>query len=97
MSEPKTPRTDAERDLFAQTFARIAIDAGRTIMEIYASGCPARQKADSSPVTAADECAEALILERLGADFPDLPVVAEESTAHGITPTCGACFILVDP
>ena len=37
-----------------------------------------RGKDDASPVTAADEMAEALILPALAALAPDIPVVAEE-------------------
>lgn len=91
------PPTDAERDACAQEFARIALAAGRAVMEVYAGKCAARQKADASPVTEADERAEAVILSELRAAFPDLPVIAEESVARGVIPICGARFILVDP
>lgn len=97
MTEPAPPLTDAERDACAQAFARIALAAGAAVMEVYASDCAARAKADSSPVTDADERAEAIILAGLKRQFPDLPVIAEESVAHGIVPPCGSRFILVDP
>ena len=96
MTEPKPP-TDAERDACAQEFARIALLAGRAVMEVYAGECEARHKVDASPVTEADERAEAVILAELRAAFPDLPVIAEESVSRGVIPTCGARFILVDP
>jgi 3'(2'),5'-bisphosphate nucleotidase len=54
-------------------------------------------KKDASPVTEADEAAEALILERLAEFDPDLAVVAEESVAGGKVPTEGSRFVLVDP
>ena len=97
MSEPLKPLTASERDACAQVFARIALAAGPAIMEVYAGHCIARQKADSSPVTEADERAEAIILARLAIECPDVPVIAEESAARGHVPACGSRFILVDP
>jgi len=57
-----------------------------------------REKDDSSPVTEADEAAEAFILEALGKMTPDIPVVAEEAVAAGNIPeVTGKRFWLVDP
>ncbi len=79
-------------------FGAIAVAAGLPIMDIYERGAAADYKPDGSPVTEADTQAEALILARLAATCPDLPVVAEESMAAGL---CGPVnckrFILVDP
>lgn len=85
------------RDDLARAFATIALEAGAAIMQVYAKGCEARMKDDRSPVTEADEIAEAIILERLAALVPDVPVVAEECAAKGILPDVGSRFILVDP
>jgi 3'(2'), 5'-bisphosphate nucleotidase len=54
-------------------------------------------KADESPVTEADERAEALIVPALQALAPDVPVVAEEAVAAGGMPVVGDRFWLVDP
>ena len=97
MAEPASPLTDAERDAFARAFANMALSTGQAILEVYAGACAARQKADASPVTDADERAETVILTQLAAAFPQLPVIAEESVAHGVVPACGSRFILVDP
>jgi 3'(2'), 5'-bisphosphate nucleotidase len=76
----------------------IAREAGAAIMEIYQRDIAVRKKADASPVTDADERAEAIILARLGQLAPAIPVVAEESMAAGRGPAeAGACFWLVDP
>ena len=53
--------------------------------------------ADGSPVTEADEAAEAIILRRLADVMPDVQVVAEECAAKGVIPDVGRRFILVDP
>ena len=73
-------------------------EAGAKIMEIYESDFEVRTKGDESPVTAADEAAEAIILEHLAALAPDIPVVAEESVAAGNIPDIsGGTYWLVDP
>jgi len=65
----------------------IAREAGAAIMDIYQRDIAVREKADASPVTDADERAEAIILARLGQLAPGIPVVAEESMAAGHGPT----------
>lgn len=77
--------------------ARIALDAGKLIMEVYATDFDVDRKDDSSPVTEADEKAEALILAAMRAADPDLPIIAEEAAAAGNFPEHGSRFALVDP
>ena len=75
----------------------ITREAGALIMEIYRSDFEVRGKQDASPVTEADEKAEHLILERLGALKSQFPVVSEEAAAAGYVPDMGQRFWLVDP
>ena len=75
----------------------ITREAGALIMEIYRDDFEVRGKQDASPVTEADEKAERLILERLGALQSRFPVVSEEAAAAGYVPEMGQCFWLVDP
>ena len=75
----------------------IVHDAGRVVMAVYEGDFEVRGKADASPVTAADERAEALIVPALQALAPDVPVVAEEAVAAGRCPVVGGRFWLVDP
>ena len=89
MSAPMSP--------FAASLARIAHEAGRLILSHYAGSAEARLKADLSPVTAADEEAEKLILARLAELAPGVPVIAEEEVAAGRLPKVGNRFFLVDP
>ena len=56
-----------------------------------------RDKADRSPVTAADEASEAVILEGLARLLPGLPVVSEETTGNRPAAGLGRRFLLVDP
>jgi 3'(2'), 5'-bisphosphate nucleotidase len=76
----------------------LAERAGALILEHYREGVAVRAKADASPVTVADEAAEALILEGLAGLTPEVPVVAEETVAAGHVPELGdGRFWLVDP
>jgi 3'(2'), 5'-bisphosphate nucleotidase len=67
------------------------------ILDIRARGAATRVKADASPVTEADEAAEALILEGLEDLLPGIPVLAEEEAAAGRVPELGSRFLVVDP
>jgi 3'(2'), 5'-bisphosphate nucleotidase len=77
-------------------FRRLALQAGDRIMEIY--GRPdfdVRAKDDASPVTEADEAADAVISAGLRAAFPDVPLVTEEQVAsHALSERT---FFIVDP
>jgi 3'(2'), 5'-bisphosphate nucleotidase len=76
----------------------LALSAGKEILAVYNAGPNVTFKNDASPVTEADERAEAIILEGLSKAFPDIPVVAEESVAAGRIPDVeGKSFFLVDP
>ncbi|MBL4720658.1 MAG: 3'(2'),5'-bisphosphate nucleotidase CysQ [Alphaproteobacteria bacterium] len=76
----------------------VAHEAGAEIMKIYATDFDVSWKEDSSPVTAADERAEAIILPVLRALTPDYPIVAEESVSKNGIPAIGSSpFWLVDP
>jgi 3'(2'), 5'-bisphosphate nucleotidase len=80
----------------------LAREAAREIMRIYAGELGVRNKADKSPVTDADQAAEAIIVAGLRALTPGTPVVAEEEMAAGRVPVIGPIeaggpFWLVDP
>jgi 3'(2'),5'-bisphosphate nucleotidase len=74
-----------------------ALAAGAEIEAVYSAGCATEVKSDGSPVTEADRRAEAIILGRLAAAFPDAPVLAEEEASAGRIPNVGHRFFLVDP
>lgn len=75
---------------------RLALEAGDTIMAIYnADDFEVKTKSDASPVTEADEAADALISAGLHAAFPDAALVTEEQAAtHGEQ---AMSFLIVDP
>ena len=74
----------------------LALEAGDKIMKIYArDDFEVRSKADDSPVTEADEAADALISAGLRAAFPDIALVTEEqSESHSVS---ADQFFIVDP
>ncbi len=75
---------------------RLALEAGAVIMEIYdRDDFEVRSKSDESPVTEADEAADAHIAAGLRAAFPGIALVTEEQAAsHQMR---AECFLIVDP
>jgi 3'(2'), 5'-bisphosphate nucleotidase len=81
-----------------EILADICEEAAVLILPLWRSELEVFRKADESPVTEADQRGEALILQRLGALFPDIPVISEEDASEFGTPDAvGPRFFLVDP
>ena len=83
-------------DRIVAVFRHLALIAGDRIMEIYAApDFEVRAKSDASPVTEADEAADAIISAGLAEAFPGVVVITEEQAAtHG---QMARDFIIVDP
>ncbi|MCF2906089.1 3'(2'),5'-bisphosphate nucleotidase CysQ [Octadecabacter sp. CECT 8868] len=79
-----------------EVMRRLSLEAGDIIMEIYESDdFDVKSKSDDSPVTAADEAADAHISAGLRAAFPDVVLVTEEqSDSHTVDANT---FLIVDP
>ncbi len=78
------------------TLRRLALEAGEKIMQVYtAPDFEVRAKSDSSPVTEADEIADAWISKGLKEAFPEITVITEEQ-AQSHTQRAETFFI-VDP
>lgn len=77
---------------------RMTEQAGATIMDVVRAGFDVQQKGDSSPVTIADQRAEAILVAALKECAPNIPIVAEEQASAGDIPDVGDDpFFLVDP
>jgi 3'(2'), 5'-bisphosphate nucleotidase len=78
------------------TFRRLALEAGDRIMEVYnGPDFEVKTKGDTSPVTEADEAADAIISAGLTRAFPDLTLITEEQSAsHALS---AKTFLIVDP
>jgi len=83
-------------DKLTTVMRRLALEAGDAIMQIYGlDDFDVKSKSDDSPVTAADEAADALISAGLRAEFPDVALVTEEQAAsHSVQ---ADTFLIVDP
>ena len=91
---------DWDRDPAAATWlldllTDAASQAAAAIMATRSPTIAVRTKDDASPVTIADEAAQAIILDALRRHLPSLPVVSEEAEHGGMLP--GPRFALVDP
>lgn len=75
---------------------RLSLEAGDKIMEIYGrDDFEVKSKSDDSPVTAADEAADAIISAGLRTTFPDVALITEEQAAtHSLDVDT---FLIVDP
>ncbi len=75
---------------------RLALEAGDRIMEVYnGPDFEVKSKSDASPVTVADEAADALISAGLRAAFPDVVLITEEQAdSHALV---ARSFLIVDP
>jgi len=76
---------------------RIAVRAAAAIRAIAPAALKVRAKDDRSPVTAADETSESVILEGLVELLPGVPVVSEEAAGHAAPRALARQFVLVDP
>lgn len=74
----------------------LALAAGREIMAVREAGFITQRKLDGSPVTIADQRAEALIEAGLARLVPSVPMLGEEAVAAGRIPALGARFFCVD-
>lgn len=75
---------------------KVAITAGKKIMEIYRQEFEVDYKSDDSPVTKADLAANDIILNRLMEQFPNYAYLSEESEDDLIRMSNDFCFI-IDP
>jgi 3'(2'), 5'-bisphosphate nucleotidase len=76
----------------------LAREAGRAILEVYASSFSVQEKEDRSPLTEADLRSEKLILAGLKRIAPEIPVLSEESAQapYATRRTWGRMWV-VDP
>lgn len=79
-----------------EVMRRLSLEAGDIIMDIYnADDFEVKSKSDDSPVTAADEAADAHISAGLRAAFPDITLITEEQAdSHTLK---AHTFLIVDP
>jgi 3'(2'), 5'-bisphosphate nucleotidase len=87
----------ADRTRLLDELTTIVSRAAGAVLAAAAGGLMARNKADMSPVTAADEAAESVIIEAVLRLLPGLPIVSEEATGGAPPGRLDGGFVLVDP
>jgi 3'(2'), 5'-bisphosphate nucleotidase len=98
--DPEGRRFDfdlANADEIAVVLADAALAAGPAVMNAYERGGEVWSKDDGSPVTVADQRAEAVICAELTRCLSPIPIIAEESTSAGRRTEVADRFLLVDP
>ncbi|MHC2107074.1 3'(2'),5'-bisphosphate nucleotidase CysQ family protein [Methylobacterium sp. CM6246] len=88
--------SEPARERIAVVLAEIACAAGEVLRRHHKGPCRHALKPDGFPSSAADVEAEDLIVSALAGRFPEIAVVAEERSQHGVTRS-GDTFFLVDP
>jgi len=90
--------TPAEPGIWLEEVVALAIEAGRRILDVYERQFDVSRKEDDSPLTDADRAAHEVIVERLAALTPAIPVLSEESAKIEYSERAGwQRFWLVDP
>lgn len=86
------------KDTLIHSVIDIARRAGDAILEVYEHDFAVEHKVDHSPLTAADLAAHRIIVDRLGALTPEVPVLSEESAdVAWNTRRAWSRYWLVDP
>jgi 3'(2'), 5'-bisphosphate nucleotidase len=89
--------TPAAAARYLEELTDIVALAAAATLAISFSAVARRIKTDLTPVTAADESSEAVILEGVSRLLPGIPVIAEESVGRAPLSNLGPSFLIVDP
>ena len=89
--------TPADEARIVDELTSIVSRAAAAILTARQGALATRAKADQSPVTAADEASEAVILDGLARLMPGVAVVSEEAAGRSAPGPLGVQFVLVDP
>jgi len=90
--------TPEDRGALLEALVEPVRHAADAIEDVRKRGITTREKADKSPVTAADEAAEEIIEAALKRLTPDIPIIGEEAFSAGLAPSdIGGTFWLIDP
>ncbi len=86
---------------FISEISNVAVKAGQHTLDCQNKNLTINLKKDGSPVTKADQEAEAMILSVLRTLCPETKIIAEEEMAAGLSPTLGDLeedrfFFLID-
>src|SRR5262245_57074691 len=91
------PASASVDQLIIDELTLIASQAAAAILAVPTSELRQRNKPDRSPVTAADQASEQIILDALARLLPGAAVVSEEASVRQAPATLSDRFFLVDP
>jgi 3'(2'), 5'-bisphosphate nucleotidase len=94
---PHSDFTQAEAGQILEALTTAVSHAAAAILTARTVALDTRTKSDLSPVTAADDAAEAIILEGVTRALPGLPIVSEEAAYHTRPEPFEGDFVLIDP
>jgi 3'(2'), 5'-bisphosphate nucleotidase len=78
--------------------AELAVEAGKAILEVYATDFDVQSKSDESPLTQADLASNHCIVAGLAELTPDIPIISEESGLPEFSERrTWECYWLIDP
>lgn len=80
----------------SRTLFPAMLRAARLELGYFRGELDVQRKDDASPVTIADQEAEAIIVESLAQVAPEVPVIAEEQFSAGVIPDVDGTLFLVD-
>jgi 3'(2'), 5'-bisphosphate nucleotidase len=89
--------TSADGGRLLDALTGVVSQAAAAVIETRARGLGAREKSDRSPVTAADEASEAIILEGVRRLLPGVPIISEEAVEQARPAAIEGDFVLIDP
>ncbi len=89
--------TPQQADRHLDALSEIVARAAAATLATPFSSVEWRIKDDQSPVTAADEASEAIIVEAVTRLLPGIAVIAEESVGRAAAPRLEPSFVVVDP
>jgi len=89
--------TPQQAEQLLDALTEIVARAATATLAIPYSAVERRTKSDLSPVTAADEASEAIIVEGVARLLPGIAVIAEESVGRSAAAALEPSFMLVDP
>ena len=91
-----SPTIDLDRSLLDELSSLVS-RAGAAILALRAGSLEVRAKADHSPVTAADQASEAVMVEGISRLLPGVSIVSEEAVGNSPPSRLPGTFVLVDP
>ncbi len=98
VADGRSAVTPKEQEELMAALEPVVEEARKAVLAVYRSGrFDTQEKADHSPVTAADKVSHDILVDGLRRITPEIPVISEESVGGGPDTPPRGLFWLVDP